>query len=61
MRQCLLIRNPYLMKADPSVLINILLLGESAVGKTQLIQQFSAQSFSDPYVNTIGVDCVLYT
>ena len=42
--------------AEPDLLYKILIIGDSAVGKSSLLLQFSDQTFSDNYVSTIGVD-----
>ena len=41
---------------DADLLYKILIIGDSAVGKSSLLLQFSDQTFSDNYVSTIGVD-----
>ena len=49
------------MRPDPSFLANIVLVGESQVGKTQLFEQFARQRFTEVYLPTIGVDFVTFT
>jgi Ras-related protein Rab-1A len=39
----------------------VLIIGDSAVGKSCLLLQFSDQTFSDNYVSTIGVDFKIRT
>ena len=41
-------------KAD--FLVKVIIIGDSGVGKTNLILRFNDQSFKDNYVATIGVD-----
>ena len=41
---------------EADLLYKILIIGDSAVGKSSLLIQFSDQTFSDNYVSTIGVD-----
>ncbi|MCQ2821134.1 MAG: GTP-binding protein [archaeon] len=38
-------------------LIKLLILGDSAVGKTNFIFRFAENKFSDSYISTIGFDC----
>ncbi|CAF0821095.1 unnamed protein product [Brachionus calyciflorus] len=46
---------------DYDVLFKIVLIGDSAVGKTSLLQRFAEQHFSDTHITTIGVDFKLRT
>lgn len=43
------------------LLYKVLIIGDSAVGKSSLLLQFSDQTFSDNYVSTIGVDFKIRT
>jgi Ras-related protein Rab-1A len=43
------------------LLYKVLIIGDSAVGKSCLLLQFSDQTFSDNYVSTIGVDFKIRT
>lgn len=43
------------------LLYKILIIGDSAVGKSSILLQFSDQTFSDNYVSTIGVDFKIRT
>lgn len=46
---------------DYDVLHKIVLIGDSAVGKTSLLQRFAEQQFQDSHISTIGVDFKLRT
>ena len=37
--------------------LKILLLGDSAVGKTSLLLRFTKNTFLDSHVTTMGIDC----
>lgn len=41
---------------DPSSIFKILLLGDSNVGKTCIVQRFCDETFVDGYISTIGID-----
>ncbi|EAY05009.1 hypothetical protein TVAG_416520 [Trichomonas vaginalis G3] len=47
--------------AEFDTLYKILIIGDSAVGKSCLLLQFSDQTFSENYVSTIGVDFKIRT
>jgi Ras-related protein Rab-1A len=49
------------MSSDSDLLYKVLIIGDSAVGKSCLLLQFSDQTFSDHYVSTIGVDFKIRT
>mgnify|MGYP001044406976 FL=1 len=49
------------MSGDYDLLYKVLIIGDSAVGKSCLLLQFSDQTFSDNYVSTIGVDFKIRT
>ena len=36
--------------------IQIILLGDSAVGKTSLVNQYAKKKFSDEHLSTLGLD-----
>ena len=38
--------------------INVIIIGDKSVGKTQLTRRFSGKGFSDKYMATLGVDFV---
>ena len=38
--------------------INIIVIGDSAVGKTSLLRKFSEDGFQDSHVATLGLDLV---
>lgn len=42
-------------------LVKVIVIGDSGVGKTNLITRFSENNFKDTYVATIGVDFKLKT
>lgn len=44
-----------------SVLVKVIVLGDSGVGKSNLITRLCQDSFSDSYTATIGVDFKLKT
>lgn len=46
---------------DYDILHKIVLIGDSAVGKTSLLQRFAEQYFQDSHITTIGVDFKLRT
>ena len=45
------------VKAEFEHLIKVLMLGDTAVGKTNFIFRFVEGRFSDTYISTIGFDC----
>lgn len=47
--------------SDYDLLYKVLIIGDSSVGKSSLLLQFSDNSFSDNYVSTIGVDFKIRT
>ncbi|KAK8899975.1 hypothetical protein M9Y10_002298 [Tritrichomonas musculus] len=49
------------MSGDFDLLYKVLIIGDSSVGKSCLLLQFSDQTFSDNYVSTIGVDFKIRT
>jgi Ras-related protein Rab-1A len=49
------------MSLDADLLYKVLIIGDSAVGKSCLLLQFSDQTFSENYVSTIGVDFKIRT
>jgi Ras-related protein Rab-1A len=49
------------MSSEADLLYKVLIIGDSAVGKSCLLLQFSDQTFSDNYVSTIGVDFKIRT
>mmetsp|Transcript_29498 Transcript_29498/g.50943 ORF Transcript_29498/g.50943 Transcript_29498/m.50943 type:complete len:219 (-) Transcript_29498:233-889(-) len=46
---------------DHDYLFKILMIGDSAVGKTSLIERFAEDSFRSNFVSTIGVDFKIFT
>jgi hypothetical protein len=48
-------------KAAYDYLVKLLLIGDSGVGKSCLLTQFSNQSFSETFITTIGIDFKLKT
>jgi Ras-related protein Rab-8A len=48
-------------KAAYDYLVKLLLIGDSGVGKSCLLTQFSSQSFSEAFITTIGIDFKLKT
>jgi Ras-related protein Rab-1A len=49
------------MNGDTSDLYKLLLIGDSGVGKSSLLQRFCEDTFSGDYLSTIGVDFKLKT
>lgn len=49
------------MSSEFDLLYKVLIIGDSAVGKSCLLLQFSDQTFSENYVSTIGVDFKIRT
>ena len=44
------------MNREYSHLFKLVVVGNSAVGKTALIMRFSENKYEDNYINTVGVD-----
>jgi len=49
------------MSADYDYLFKLLLIGDSAVGKSCLLLRFSDDTYTDSYISTIGVDFKIRT
>ena len=49
------------MQADYDYLFKILLIGDSGVGKSCLLNRFTEDIFSENYISTIGVDFKIRT
>ena len=46
----------YIMKEDFDILLKLMVLGDSGVGKTSFIHRFVDGKFCDKYVTTVGID-----
>ncbi|CAF1152925.1 unnamed protein product [Rotaria sordida] len=44
------------INADYDILLKLLLIGDSGVGKSAILTRFSDDSFTDSFISTIGVD-----
>ena len=44
------------MKEDFDILLKLMVLGDSGVGKTSFIHRFVDGKFCDKYVTTVGID-----
>mgnify|MGYP003347954761 FL=1 len=49
------------MQVDYDYLFKILLIGDSGVGKSCLLNRFTEDIFSENYISTIGVDFKIRT
>jgi Ras-related protein Rab-1A len=49
------------MSGDYDELYKILLIGDSGVGKSSILNRFADDQFSESYISTIGVDFVCLT
>ena len=43
-------------KAEPKIIVKLLLLGDSSVGKTSIIIKYISNKFMDTNIATLGVD-----
>ena len=46
---------------DPDYILKLLLIGDSAVGKSSLIQQYTDHTYTESSLSTIGVDFKIHT
>ncbi|CAF1205904.1 unnamed protein product [Adineta ricciae] len=46
----------YVSRAEYDYLLKLLIVGDSGVGKTSILQRFATDYFKDDYVATVGVD-----
>jgi len=49
------------MASDYDYLFKLLLIGDSAVGKSCLLLRFADETYTDSYISTIGVDFKIRT